>query len=49
MHVCTYDQTSDGQMDITFSFGEKELHATVYVKLVTLDQLYFYLKLYVIS
>ena len=38
----TYDQkpiTLDGQMDTMFSFGEKVLHATVYVKLVAPDQL----------
>ena len=40
--VITYDQkpiTLDGQMDTMFSFGEKVLHATVYVKLVAPDQL----------
>ena len=31
--------TLDGKMDMTFSFGEKVLHATVYVKLVEPDQL----------
>ena len=38
----TYDQkpvTLDGQMNMTFGFGEKVLHATVYVKLVAPDQL----------
>ena len=40
--ACTYDQkpiTLDGQMDIKASFGDKTIIATVYVKLVALDQL----------
>ena len=40
--ACTYDQKPiilDGQMDMKVSFGDKTIIATVYVKLVTPDQL----------